>query len=222
MTEINQLSDAAAGWAAKINAAWHSSVEGIIEAGRLLTKAKADLEHGQFMLMVKRELPFKQRTANMLMGIAKDERLTNSQYVANLPPHWGTLYDLTKLSDAAFDRQMKDGTIRPDMQRKHVVPEVVARPNWIPSPPHEALALLVGDLIKRRQSLGMSQIELDERIGTPVGLIGKYEAFIRRPSAQALAEWAQALGGYISFVVGPLPSPALHKAESQLRIRTPI
>jgi hypothetical protein len=37
-----------------------------------------------------------------------------------LPPHWGTLYELTKLSDDEFEEKLADGTINPEMERKDI------------------------------------------------------------------------------------------------------
>ena len=43
-------------WAELIRAAWKQSTECILETGRLLTKAKADLEHGEWLNLVNAEL----------------------------------------------------------------------------------------------------------------------------------------------------------------------
>jgi Protein of unknown function (DUF3102) len=57
-------------WAKRIAAAWQKQVLSIFEVGALLEAAKAELRHGEWMTLVKNELPFGQRTANMLMKIA--------------------------------------------------------------------------------------------------------------------------------------------------------
>jgi Protein of unknown function (DUF3102) len=107
-------------FAARITACCRRSVEAIIEAGRLLTWAKAALPHGEFKGMVESQLPFKLRAAEMLMAIHRDPRLVNAQYVAHLPPTTSTLYELTRLSDEAFQARIADGTIRPDMERRDI------------------------------------------------------------------------------------------------------
>ncbi len=107
-------------WAARIVACWRASVEGIIEAGRLLTEARHAIGHGNWQEMCEKELPFTPRTAQMLMAIAKDPRLTNPKRVSLLPPNWGTLYELTKLEDDQFEAKVEDGTIRPDMERRDI------------------------------------------------------------------------------------------------------
>jgi len=70
--------------------------------------------------MIENELPFKPRTGQMLMRIAADERLSKAQHVSLLPPSWGTLYELTKLSDKAFEERIENGAIHPEMERKDV------------------------------------------------------------------------------------------------------
>jgi hypothetical protein len=47
-------------------------------------------------------LPFSERTAQRLMSIASDPRLSNPTHVSVLPNSWGTLYELTKLTDEAL------------------------------------------------------------------------------------------------------------------------
>jgi len=122
MTEIAVTSGA---WAERIAAAWQSSLDGIFEVGRLLAEAKAALPHGAFERMVESELPFSPSTAQRLMIVASDQRLANPAHVQLLPPAWGTLYELTKLPDDAFDDAIERGIIRPDMQRKDLAPLLV-------------------------------------------------------------------------------------------------
>jgi N6-adenosine-specific RNA methylase IME4 len=107
-------------WAERITAAWRSTVEGIFAVGRLLSEAKDELAHGDFEAMIEADLPFKPSTARRLMIISSDERLSNRAHVHALPPHWGTLYELTKLPDNVFHAKLAAGQIWPEMQRKDV------------------------------------------------------------------------------------------------------
>jgi hypothetical protein len=61
------------------------------------------------------------------MSIAQDRRLVS--HVKLLPPHWGTLYALTRLDDAAFEDGVENGRIHPDMQRSDV-DELVRRDRY--------------------------------------------------------------------------------------------
>lgn len=107
-------------WAIRISARWRMGVEAIISTGKLLLEAKDALPHGAFGAMLEQSLPFKARQAQMLMAIASDGRLSNPQYVALLPPSWGTIYDVTRLSDDEFTRAVESGVIRPDMERRDI------------------------------------------------------------------------------------------------------
>ena len=93
-------------WAARIAGAWRKSVEAILEAGRLLIEAKAALPHGAFADMIESDLPFGARMAQMLMAIARNPRLVNAKHVSLLPPHVGTLYELTKLTEDEFEAKL--------------------------------------------------------------------------------------------------------------------
>jgi Protein of unknown function (DUF3102) len=107
-------------WAKQISAAWRSSIEGIFKCGRLLIKAKEKLDHGQFAKMIEHDLPFGERSAQRLMAIARDSRLTNPTHASLLPQSWMTLFELSRLSDAHFSAALADGHITPDMQRGDV------------------------------------------------------------------------------------------------------
>lgn len=108
------------GWADRIRAAWQSSFDGIMECGRLLVEAKEQLEHGEWLQMIRTNLPFKECTAQRLMKISRDERLTNAANVPFLPRSRETLYELTKLPDEVFQKKIADGTINPEMQRQDI------------------------------------------------------------------------------------------------------
>jgi N6-adenosine-specific RNA methylase IME4 len=104
----------------RINEAWQQTVVGFIEAGRWIVAAKAKLEHGEFLAMVEGSLPFGPRTAQRLMAIAQDERVVNAAEAKLLPPSWRTAYELTRLSDADFERRLADGTIHREMERQDI------------------------------------------------------------------------------------------------------
>jgi N6-adenosine-specific RNA methylase IME4 len=111
-------------FASRIAQCWKKSVEAIIEAGRLLIQAKKLLPHGEFGAMIEARLPFGACTARRLIAIAADRRISNRAHAHVLPPHWGTLYELTKLDDVAFEARIADGSIRPDMERRDIASAV--------------------------------------------------------------------------------------------------
>ena len=104
----------------RIKAAMGKSVEGIIEAGKALAEAKNSLEHGEWIPMLQEDLHMSQRTAHMLMEIAQHNVISNQQHIADLPPSWGTLYELTRVPERTLNARLRDGTINPQMQRREV------------------------------------------------------------------------------------------------------
>jgi hypothetical protein len=57
------------------------------------------------------------------MAIGQDKRIAaalNTTHAPPLPGNWGTLYELTRLSDDQFRKGLESGIIRPDMERSEV------------------------------------------------------------------------------------------------------
>jgi hypothetical protein len=104
-------------WAGKVCAKWQSILEAIIGTGKLLLEAKDALPHSKWSPFVKDYLRFKLRTAERLMAIAQDCKITDPTHAPYLPPHWTTLYVLSQLSDTSFQRGLSSKAIRPDMER---------------------------------------------------------------------------------------------------------
>jgi hypothetical protein len=106
-------------WATEIDVEWRKSVKGIISTGRLISKALAEIPHGQ-----KAEfydiLPFTQQTCNKLVQIGEDARISIYAHGSSLPSSWTTLYELTKLDDDTWELAEEEGRIFSDMQRKDV------------------------------------------------------------------------------------------------------
>jgi len=108
-------------WGAGISKAWREGLEAILKTGRLLIAAKADPKMaGHYEAMVEKDLPFGPRTARMWVSIARDERLTDRKHVSVLPPSWGTLYQLSRLTDEDFEARLAAGDIKPDLERNEI------------------------------------------------------------------------------------------------------
>jgi hypothetical protein len=75
--------------------------------------------------MVADDLPFSLTTADRLIKIAADQRLS-SVPAESLPPRWSTLYELTKLSDDDWDELRPK--IDPTMERSTVTKANRGRP----------------------------------------------------------------------------------------------
>ena len=52
---------------------------------------------------------------------------------------------------------------------------------------------LIPQFVSQRHKLGMSQMDLDEKIGVARGLVSKWEVGIRKPSGFLFCIWADAL-----------------------------
>jgi len=111
-------------FATRIRTNWRKLAEGIIETGKLLIKAKEVLGHGQWQTMFDENnpnrLPFGDRTAQMLMQIAKHPIISNPKFISVLPASWGTLHKLADLPDKALEAMLADGTISADTTSKEV------------------------------------------------------------------------------------------------------
>ena len=98
-----------------ISVAWQKGVESIIETGSLLIQAKKKLPHGKFTRMIEEKLPFGERTARMLMTVAKHPILSKRKYTSVLPPSWYTLYELSRISEDESEELIKTGEITPEL-----------------------------------------------------------------------------------------------------------
>jgi len=90
---LQEVIDAPQYHADEISLAWQKSVEGILDTGRKLIAAKAELGHGRFLRIfadheqpVERPVPFGRRTAQQLAAVAGDPRLANANHGSYLPP----------------------------------------------------------------------------------------------------------------------------------------
>jgi hypothetical protein len=117
---------------ARFRNALKKSVEGIIEAGRVLIEAKNELEHGQFIEWVVCDLRFggpeeggRQiglRKAQMLMFLAKNEVISNANHWCVFPPSWRTLWELSQIrSKQRLLELIASGKINPGMTREEAV-----------------------------------------------------------------------------------------------------
>ncbi|MBF0454978.1 MAG: DUF3102 domain-containing protein [Magnetococcales bacterium] len=91
--------------------------EAILETGRILLEAKKEMPKGSFLDMIHEKLPFSGRTAQRFMAIASDSRISNTTHVSHLPTSWGTLYELTQLSDSQFQEGIEKGIISSKLER---------------------------------------------------------------------------------------------------------
>jgi hypothetical protein len=120
--EIEKFSPEAEKWVSVINTSWQKGVETILETGRALAKAQAELQRGEWTALFKQKrFSFGMRTAQMLMEIAEHEIISNAKFVSRLPPSWGTLHEIiTEIPTEALEGLLADGTINPEITRHEV------------------------------------------------------------------------------------------------------
>lgn len=143
-------------WAPKIHGEWRKSIEGILGVGRQLIAAKEACEHGEFLRLFKghenavtHPVPFGISSADKLMEIARNEVISDSEHVPNLPQSWGTLYELTKLDDETLIAGIKAGEITPETTRAQAAAlhaDPVEKPE---KPPHEEMASAVKNAVTK-------------------------------------------------------------------------
>ncbi len=140
-------------WAEKITARYQDSVAAILDVGRYLIQAKAQLVHGEFGLLVEQDLPFSWRTANRFIVIAENPVLANSTHGSNLPTSWRTLSELAKLPEEILEEALDAGRITPELQRKEVAALIPPPP---PSPRLKQSVTVVSleNLVKAGQKFG--------------------------------------------------------------------
>jgi hypothetical protein len=107
-------------WAREITFLYGKTVAAIIEVGRKLNEAKAALPHGDFSPMIKRDLPFGERSAQQYMQIARHSVLSNPQSSAHLPSSVCALAELARMPEAELEDAIERGDIRPDMVARDV------------------------------------------------------------------------------------------------------
>jgi N6-adenosine-specific RNA methylase IME4 len=113
-------------WAKRLNEQWdeirESAVQGFIQLGRELHQAKVDLAaHGQWQMLLERDLKFNPNTVRAFMRIATwIENVGNAHVLKQLPPDYTTIDKMTRLNEITFKRMMKDGRICPSLQRNDV------------------------------------------------------------------------------------------------------
>lgn len=98
-------------WAAVINAEWRKSIESIIQTGRDLVQAKAELSHGDYEAMCREDIDFSPEMARGLRGIAEHPEIGKAKGPTDLPPSWSVLASLSELNEGEFKWAKERGLI---------------------------------------------------------------------------------------------------------------
>jgi hypothetical protein len=162
-----QAQDARRDWAKRIRATWAKTIAAIIETGKQLNAAKADLPHGEFQYLVHNETPFHWSTADRLMAISRHEVLSNFAHAQSLPAHWSTLYELSRLRPKRLLALIKDHTVSARMERQDaekLVAREIERIARVTQPPtqHVSVSPTVVHTTKRIISFGYRSAQPDD------------------------------------------------------------
>jgi len=117
--------------APKMASAFIATGQKLIEAKGAIDRARRKNGQKVFWLdmfnrkKVKESLPFSEGTARKLMLIAKYPPLQNRSISNGIPPHWDSLYQLTKLPPPEFEKHLKAGDIHADLKNKDIA-------KWMP------------------------------------------------------------------------------------------
>jgi hypothetical protein len=108
-------------WVARIKTMHRKTAHAFLALGRTLLAAKKALPHDEFLKMIERDLPFTASTAQRLMKVASDRKLSNAAHVRLLPAAWGTLCELTRVPEKTFTQAITSGAVHPKMTRRDAI-----------------------------------------------------------------------------------------------------
>jgi hypothetical protein len=106
-----------------IAAAWQKTAQGIFDTGNWVQQAREELDRAVYDAL---NLPFGPRTRQRLIAIATHSILAT--HVSQLPPSWGTLYELTRVPGNILLAKLRDGTIKPDLERRDIRSKILGQP----------------------------------------------------------------------------------------------
>lgn len=100
-------------WADKVRSGMQRSLQAIIEAGKDLMAAKAELDHGDWLPMLE-IAGINSRTAQELMAVAEHPVLGDAR-TSSLPSSLGALTALSRLPEDELAVAIEEGLITPDL-----------------------------------------------------------------------------------------------------------
>lgn len=107
----------------KIASAWHKATESIIETGKYLLDAEQQLSKAEFRDL-RRTLEDKRimsgSVISKILGIARNQVLTNPEYQNFLPPSYATLYLLSQQDENILQDKIVNNEISAEIEQKDV------------------------------------------------------------------------------------------------------
>ncbi|MDV7195783.1 hypothetical protein [Mycolicibacterium fortuitum] len=133
-------------WAEVIKADLSRAVEGIVTAGQNLIAAKADVRHGEWLLMLS-AIGISEAEASRLRAIAT--RVGNLPNLEALPRSVSALYELSRLPAEQIESGIESGAITPDMTIRDA--KDFARPSAPEPEPTVGQCIQCGDTLPLEQ-----------------------------------------------------------------------
>jgi hypothetical protein len=100
----------------QICAHWHNTTCSILAAARQCARAKVRLSGGDKRTLIA-QLPFSGSTFSKLAAVGADPRLYDPAIVTLLPPHYSTLYEVSRWDNKQFHAAVAAQTINPRAKR---------------------------------------------------------------------------------------------------------
>lgn len=101
----------------RINDALRRKHSVIIEVGFYLIAARRELDHGEYEAMVREDLLCSTGDARKYRAIAQNRALANRSHANDVPPHYTTLYALSRIPPERLEVLIEDGVVHSKMQR---------------------------------------------------------------------------------------------------------
>jgi hypothetical protein len=161
-----QQADACRDWAKIIRKSWAKTIAAIVETGKHLSAAKADLPHGEFHNLIYNKVSFGWTTADRLMAIARHPVLANFAAAQSLPASWTTLYELSRLRPKRLLALIKDRTVTPKTERQDaerlVAREIEQTPQiTAPTPAPRTVSLTITRITRPIAAIGYLKAQPD-------------------------------------------------------------
>lgn len=105
-------------WLQKLRRCCTDQIANIIETGKVLHEAKAELRGKWVKFKKSNASPYTPRKAEMLMRIVKNRSLCDAQHHAHLPEAWTVLHALAAIPDSKLAELIRAGQITPRLTLK--------------------------------------------------------------------------------------------------------
>jgi hypothetical protein len=131
-------------WAGIANSHQRQVAEGLINLGKTLIKAKADLPHGEWGKLLRDNLKMRERFAQGVMKLARNPRFAKPSNLTLLPPTLTALAAIAEMPDNIYNHGIASGAINPRTTAKQAqfltvqvvrTTRKIAAPCYVPAEP---------------------------------------------------------------------------------------